>query len=127
MTDKKIDGPLAIRVSSGAKAYITRGTFLGDGAGVLVTTGGQFHSVDSKHISSDVIFTFIKLYEELQKQKEIIGEGSYEKILKEVQNLKEKQGTMSYAAAYAGFISTISDHVTVLTALAPLLGSLARI
>lgn len=127
MNDKKNEGHFAIRASSGARVFVTRGTFLGDGTGLIATSGAQFHLVDSKHISSDVLFTFAKLDAELEKQKEVIEKDSYEKILREVQNLKMKQGTKSYADAYTSFISTISDHVTVLTALAPLLGSLAHI
>jgi len=126
MSNKKFHNPAAIMLVGNAKAYITRGTFLGDNAKIIAKGNSQFFSQDSTHISTDVIALYVSMESELFKQKGNLKESEYQKLLNELQMLNKHQGKPSFPQAYKGFVASLSDHATVLTAFAPYIAQLAQ-
>ncbi|WP_276971539.1 hypothetical protein [Tatumella ptyseos] len=76
------------------------------------------------HYDASVVTLFDNLESTIKDKKVGVSQDKIDSLIQEVQEMRKNYGTPSFKEKYTSFMSSVSDHVTILAALAPLIPSL---
>lgn len=135
MTDKK-DGPESNVQAPGAAAFmavhspdsVIRGNVsYGSPVGASLYNSPGSLIEGNTHYDKAALTLFENIESTLKKSASALPQEQSERLLSELKEMRASYSSPSFKEKYVSFMSSLSDHATVLTALAPFIKPLAML
>ena len=102
-------------------SVIRRNTTYGSPAGASLINSPNSSLEDNVHYDEAALILFDKIESTIKANAEELPKEQSDKLLTELEGMRKSYKTSSFKDKYVSFMSSISDHATILSSLAPLI------
>ena len=127
MSTDRTSKPTGIMLDGCKDVVATGNKFFGDMNGIKAVNSTVLDFSHNTHYTEQVTRLFNDIDATAHSLNGKISEGEIAKLRHAIDEMKESYGEKDFGSKYANFISLLSDHVTVMTAFAPILAPLAQL
>lgn len=126
MNEKK-NSSAAITIDNCQDVYLQANVAYGYDALASFSNSSRITAIENVSYSKEVINIFDRIESELNDQKHHLTREDLERANHSFNHMKDNYGQAGFLEKYKNFISSLSDHATVATALYPLLATLLHL
>lgn len=113
--------PTAIYLRNVGAIEISNSSFLGDARLVDADSVNSISITSNTYMTAEAYKISCKLNETIHLVKNEIPEEIFRELVAIIRRMQENQGKSSFVESYNSFMSSLSNHVTVLTPVMPLI------